>query len=260
MKVLTIAPHFTHYNTNDSIPSIIHRFTCWDQRTNGRFENIGVRLDYIIIDKSISQHIHRDKRKLRCCNYPTNKDFNTEEAAFHAATASGKFQGASFDGGGIVESSQNILDSQFGEDHTGIIYTPPSYSDHVAVSLLLDEDWDRQYCQNNTLVLNGKCPKTKKTQPHKAQMSISSFFGKTTTSNDGIVSSTNSSSGSNNVSSNKSKASNEQSEKFTSKNKRGNSTTSYISGVKRKKSSDGSRKKSSSLQNKKGTIHNFFKK
>ncbi len=73
------------------------------------------------------------------------------------------------------QSSQTALDSQFdGLPHEGIIYTPP-YSDHVDISLLLDENWDQLYC-SKTLVLDGKCSTTKKTQPHKAQMSLSSFF------------------------------------------------------------------------------------
>ena len=51
-----------------------------------------------------------------------------------------------------------------------IIYTPPTYSDHVAVSLYLS-------LSMNSLDLNEKDSDTKKTQPHKVQKSISDFFG-----------------------------------------------------------------------------------
>ena len=50
-----------------------------------------------MIDKSIAPYIDHQNIKLRCCNY-NNDDFNTDEAALHAATASFQFQGASFDG------------------------------------------------------------------------------------------------------------------------------------------------------------------
>lgn len=215
------------------------RFTCWEQRTNNRFENIGVRLDYTIIDKSIAKYIHSDNRKLRCCNYPSNKDFNSDEAALHAATASGQFEGASFDGGGIVESSHTALDSQFGEPHTGVIYTPPSYSDHVAISLLLDDDWDKQ-C-SSTLELDSKCSKTKKTQPHKAQKSISSFFGRASSM----------SSSSKSCNSANPKSVNSESKVANMNNARNGKNSA------KRKSSD---RLNSSLQKKKGTIHSFFKK
>jgi len=66
------------------------------------------------------------------------------------------------------------VNSQFGEQHTGIIYTPPSYSDHVAVSALFTpQDSICSY-----LCLDEKDQKTKKSQPHKSQLSISSFFTK----------------------------------------------------------------------------------
>ena len=181
---------FIHSSIHPFIhPSCVYRFTCWDQRTNSRFDNVGVRLDYTMLDKSVSNYIDTDHKKLRlrCCNFPIDKDYNTEEASLHAATASGQFQGASFDGGGIVDATQKALDSQFGDKngdgcyttqrHTGIIYTPPSYSDHVAISLLLNDDFYQEHL-NTPLQLDSKCPFTKKAQPHRSQTSISSFFGK----------------------------------------------------------------------------------
>jgi len=173
-------------------PNAKGRFTCWNQRTNARFENMGTRIDYTLVDKSIAKYINKDEdcNKLRCCNYPINKDkdtnnksHNTDEAAFHAATASGQFQGAAYHGGGIADASTAALETQFlGDPHTGIIYTPPSYSDHIAVSLFLNhDDWHKQHF-STSLALDVKCPYTKKTQPHKSQTSISSFFGKSSSS------------------------------------------------------------------------------
>jgi len=116
----------------------------------------------------------------------------SEEAALAAATAKGQFEPVSFEGGGIVEATQHALDTQFGPPHTGIIYTPPSYSDHVAVSILLGDnstaenniadvvDWRSENWGN--LILNEKDPDTRRSQPHKAQKSIASFFGSSTAS------------------------------------------------------------------------------
>jgi len=113
---------------------------------------------------------------LRVCNFDISGGNPLgEEAALHAATASGAFKGAGFEGNGIVAAPKHALDTQFGPPHSGIIYTPPSYSDHVAMSLL--------FCDSATLICDGidlddKDARTKKAQPHKSQTSISSFFGK----------------------------------------------------------------------------------
>ncbi len=155
-------------------PNAEGRFTVWTQHTNRRYENDGARIDYTIIDSSLMDCIKTcDSPKLRCANFSKAADqFCSEEAAFHAAIASGLFQGASFQGGGIGQASDEALETQFGCAHTGIIYTAPQYSDHVAVSLLLNDNFD-QYL-SSSLSLNGK--ETKQAQPHKAQTKISSFF------------------------------------------------------------------------------------
>ena len=96
-----------------------------------------------------------------------------------AATACGLFESGSFAGGGIASATKRALDTQFiGVPHSGMIYTPPSYSDHIAVSLLLKDD----------SILNGSSKlelmndaSTRKAQPHKRQRSISSFFSSGTT-------------------------------------------------------------------------------
>ena len=235
-------------------PNAKGRFTCWEQRTNSRFENLGIRIDYTIIDELMTKYIDiTNKPILRCCNYPKkDNDFYSEEAALHAATASGQYQGASFEGGGIAEASQSALDSQFGDGipHTGIIYTPPSYSDHVAISLLLNEDWDRDFV-NRTLVLDSKCSKTKKAQPHKSQKSISSFFGQGSNGN------SSSSGGDKTNAKFQSKVSNNITKQQGSLQKTLSSVSSSSStSVKRKATNQGN----VSSQKAKGTLHSFFKK
>jgi hypothetical protein len=191
---------------------------------------MGTRLDYTLVDNAISEYIDKDNnQRLRCCDFPADKDFNGEEAAFHAATASGKFEGASYVGGGIAEPSHMALETQFGEAHTGIIYTPPSYSDHVAVSLLLNKSW-RSTMLSSTLVLDSKCSDTKKSQPHKSQRSISSFFQ--VNGNGGNKSSSSKSS----------------------------SSLSSSSGIKRKSSGTSERRLKMEAQKKKGTIFSHFSK
>jgi hypothetical protein len=152
-------------------------FTVWNQYTNRRYENEGTRIDYILVSRDFSPHLDAGKDGvLRCCNFPST-EYESEEAALHAATASGKFSAPSFGGGGIATAESDALDTQFGPRSTGIIYTPPSYSDHVATSLLLNEDGAQKYFRTD-LTLETKDSSTKKSQPHKVQQSISSFFAK----------------------------------------------------------------------------------
>ena len=149
-------------------PNSEGRFTCWDQSRNRRYGNDGCRLDYTLVDSALVPFIEKGG-SIRTCG--SEADPCSEVAALSAATANGRFQPAAFEGGGIVEASQEALDSQFGERHTGIIYTPPSFSDHVGISLLLNDS-----CCPSALELDEKDSATKKAQPHKSQKSIASFF------------------------------------------------------------------------------------
>jgi Exonuclease III len=84
-------------------PNAEGRYTCWNQQTNCRFENIGTRIDYTIVDEALIQFLDNNgSQKLRCCHFSDEtKNFGSEEAALHAAVASGLFQGASFEEGGL---------------------------------------------------------------------------------------------------------------------------------------------------------------
>jgi hypothetical protein len=153
-------------------PTSQARFTCWHQFTNKRYENNGARIDYTLLDKCLLPHVAKGNvSTLRCCCDISADESLGESAALLAATACGRFQPVSFEGGGISEVSQQALDTQFGPEHTGMIYTPPSFSDHIAISLLLDD-----FLLMNDLELQESDSGTRKAQPHKTQMSIVSFL------------------------------------------------------------------------------------
>ena len=181
-------------------PTAEGRYTCWNQFTQMRYTNMGGRIDYTLVDKSLMEYVERpppDGRLLRCGGGRDDNDdvspllTNNGErrkkhvdplsatAALMAATACGLFESGSFAGGGIASATKRALDTQFvGVPHSGMIYTPPSYSDHIAVSLLLKDDITLNHHtidSSNKLELMNDAS-TRKTQPHKRQRSISSFF------------------------------------------------------------------------------------
>jgi len=166
-------------------PTAEARFTVWHQFQQKRYTNEGTRIDFTLVDQPLMEHVHpNDGKTLRCGKEP-HSDPLGEEAAFNAATAGGLFEGGSYGGGGISTATQRALDTQFGEEsHTGMIYTPPSYSDHIAVSLLMKSTF-RDYTGQLTLSNDSS---TKKAQPHKKQRSISSFFSASSKSSSSISS------------------------------------------------------------------------
>jgi len=156
-------------------PNAEGRFTCWNQHTNSRYTNEGARIDYTLVDSSLVQYV-KQGRMLDCGELSSrNGDPFSEEAALHAATASGGYQAASFDGSGIGSASRDVLERQFGQPHTGMIYTPPNYSDHIAVTLFLS---DKIMPVKRAFYPDRQDKVTRKTQPHMTQSSITSFFNK----------------------------------------------------------------------------------
>lgn len=154
-------------------PSVQGRFTCWDQFKNKRYENQGARIDFTLIDQSLSRYLRRGKvSSLRCGECSQEYDPGSDTAALCAATADGRYQPVSFAGGGIVDASQRVLNTQFGIPHTGHVYTPPSYSDHIAISVLLDDS----LCSSKLQLLEND-KSTKESQPHKKVRTINSYFG-----------------------------------------------------------------------------------
>ncbi|KAL3810016.1 hypothetical protein ACHAXA_006131 [Cyclostephanos tholiformis] len=188
-------------------PNAEARFTCWHQFTQKRYTNEGTRIDYTLVDRSLMEYVEplpplppndvgcRSMSLLRCggrdASHPKYVDVDPmgEEAALMAATACGLFESGTYTGGGIAPATRMALDTQFvGKPHTGILYTPPSYSDHVAVSLLMKDDLLSNRIGTSDLIDDGP---TRKAQPHKRQRPISSFFssgGMTSTSSSSLSS------------------------------------------------------------------------
>ena len=184
-------------------PTAEGRFTCWHQMKGLRYSNEGTRIDYALVDECLMGMVEpRDGQVLRCGprrdggggkdNGGIDKDKGNvtgrtdldplgDAASLSATTASGLFEGGGYGGGGIATATRRALDSQFlGGPHTGIVYTPPSYSDHVAISLLMKDGFEGEYCRtiaDGAGLALGTDPETKRAQPHKKQRSIASFFG-----------------------------------------------------------------------------------
>lgn len=157
-------------------PNAEARFTCWHQFTNRRYVNDGSRIDATLVDEALLPHVRKGEvDNLRCGETGfVIEDPYGEKAALEAATANGRFVAVSFEGGGIQEVSQATIDTQFGTPHTGMIYTPPSFSDHIAISLLMD---DSVLSRDLQLQMDAS---TRKAQPHKLQRSIAACFAAAT--------------------------------------------------------------------------------
>eukprot|EP00045_Choanoeca_perplexa_P012587 m.138058 g.138058 ORF g.138058 m.138058 type:complete len:455 (-) comp16064_c0_seq1:190-1554(-) len=146
-------------------PTAQSRFTCWDQYKNKRYENKGARIDYILVDQQL-QHVlttawqpaacQLDQEQCPPClqsrlertetgkNPPTclvgsqsQRCVWSDPAALAATIAQGRWKPAPFDGSGINEGQPKDYMYQFQTPHTGMVYTPPTYSDHIGVSTVL---------------------------------------------------------------------------------------------------------------------------
>jgi len=173
------------------------RYTCWNQQENKRYSNEGTRIDHILVDGPMWEAAGRvgsvlsgyvpgytpDKEdadlNFRYGGIPV--DDETElQASLSACTAMGLFHMAPYDKSGIPDAPAEAYQFQFAGRSTGILYTPPEFSDHVAISLLL---FRGEACGGATYpLLLGKDAATKRTQPHSSQSSITSFFSAKTVS------------------------------------------------------------------------------
>ncbi|CAE7255006.1 unnamed protein product, partial [Symbiodinium sp. CCMP2456] len=119
------------------------RYTQWNQTANSRFSNIGARLDYILCDTSMQKHLVRTPTSELAGSSPLHAAETAEAAqnaatcfgAWHSAPACGRLRASKTDddGLGLQKDDMRLNNSQFRSPHTGILYTPPRYSDHVAV-------------------------------------------------------------------------------------------------------------------------------
>eukprot|EP00931_Biecheleriopsis_adriatica_P088214 TRINITY_DN62586_c0_g1_i1.p1 TRINITY_DN62586_c0_g1~~TRINITY_DN62586_c0_g1_i1.p1 ORF type:complete len:546 (-),score=90.64 TRINITY_DN62586_c0_g1_i1:24-1661(-) len=159
------------------------RFTYWAQMANCRYHNTGTRLDYMITDcETFKDSVVQTPTQSLPGGLEGELDPSTAEAALAAATCSGNWHAAPTRGNAagsgltLQRDDMRLNNSQFpSQPITGILYTPPSYSDHVPVSLLLAGD----------LVIPSGCAatsalvsvaETKRCQPWLAQRSVLSFF------------------------------------------------------------------------------------
>ena len=114
-------------------PTARGRFTCWNQQQNQRYNNCGRRIDYTLVDREVFEKWVEAGGPL--------VGGDSEEDALAAATANGRWLPVPTHGGavGLQDTPMPVHHTQFVAPHTGIIYTPPVSSDHVAVSLLLKD-------------------------------------------------------------------------------------------------------------------------
>jgi exonuclease III len=160
-------------------PSATHRFTCWNQNKNHRYKNYGTRIDYTLVDAALLPFLERGScATLQCHDQALPVQ---EREALQAVTAKGRFQPAPFEGGGMMEAAGEVLDTQFAPTpYTGHIYTPPTFSDHIAVSVLLHDEAlfsaSNGHETPSATMEKGNDIYTRKSQPHKQQPTIGTFF------------------------------------------------------------------------------------
>jgi hypothetical protein len=162
---------FTHFHE-----SARGRYTCWNQYKNQRYINAGARIDYILIDRDFFlAHASEKSDPLYCPPelMPT-KYLDSARVAASAAVDGGIWKQASFDGGGLQEVKKDLYRRHVSPTRgAGIVYTPPQYSDHVAVAVVLENvDMDKK----NSIVLS-EDSRTRRCQPWSRQRDLRSFFG-----------------------------------------------------------------------------------
>ena len=118
-------------------PRRSERFTCWHQYHNKRYENVGSRIDYVLVDRALFEAAAPVAGALDA-GLRSDVDANTARAARGAAVLDGRWAPAGFDGGGLRDGrASDYLHHSSHAPHTGIRYTPPTWSDHVAATLCL---------------------------------------------------------------------------------------------------------------------------
>ncbi|EGD79201.1 hypothetical protein PTSG_12954 [Salpingoeca rosetta] len=150
-------------------PNAQARFTCHDQYKNRRYENKGSRIDYIVLDGDWKHRVVCSPADL--ITSPDCPNPFCAMCALSAVTLNGRWKPAPFDGTGMVAGRQEDYEAHITRPRTGVVYTPPQYSDHLAIAVVLD--------------LPALAPQrlsgdkaTRGAQPHTAIKRISSFFSK----------------------------------------------------------------------------------
>ena len=122
----------------------------------------------------------------------SSQDPYSAEAAAWACTEGGRWVAAPVEGGGIQDDPEETYTCQFRAPSSGILYTPPQYSDHIGVSVLLElgEEEDRRRRgeepgegrddgrkEEEEEFWKNAQKSMKETQPHKTQRKLKDFFG-----------------------------------------------------------------------------------
>lgn len=161
-------------------PTAEDRFTCWHQLLNLRYSNCGSRLDYIFCDVSIARHLIETPTE-HLAGADEHNAGSSKNAAYIAATCNGRWHKAPSKetfgaeaGLSIQQDDMQLNDTQFRMPHTGMIYTPPSYSDHIPVCALFSA----------SALIPGKLhiseKETRQCTPWVSQPGLASFFGRGT--------------------------------------------------------------------------------
>eukprot|EP00659_Diplonema_papillatum_P016497 gene16497-25296_t len=176
----------------EDFPDEVERFTCWDQSSNMRYQNCGSRIDFTLIDASW----WRESRQNRATHpsplpQPDGSDRNAAPqdrvqplptTPLQDCTANFLFQPAPVGGGGIPEAPTHAYDHQFRPvaafsarpaASTGIIYTPPEFSDHVAVSIRVAPPDPQAYPLPYNPTASAE---TRACVPHKNQTTLAGLF------------------------------------------------------------------------------------
>mmetsp|Transcript_84222 Transcript_84222/g.234948 ORF Transcript_84222/g.234948 Transcript_84222/m.234948 type:complete len:552 (+) Transcript_84222:41-1696(+) len=153
-------------------PHAEERFTCWDQYRNRRHANVGSRIDFVLVDRVFFERHAQQGSELEAHGHAPA---TSAAAALAAATLGGLSQPSPFAGGGMPTLEEDEYFAQFRTGpSTGIIYTPPQLSDHVAVSLLCGGLASAQ----GTVPAPTRDAATLRCQPHRSAKRITDFFSK----------------------------------------------------------------------------------
>jgi len=175
-------------------PTAQDRFTCFSQSGNSRFYNGGTRIDHIIVDDAtFESHVIKSASSMLpgglkdSDNMKPELEATSPQAALNAVTCYGAWHGAprigmaKGDGLTLQKDAMQLNNTQFPKAaFTGLIYTPPAYSDHIASSCYFGagflaevEDAFAKIGQESKLLAQASI---KTLQPWQGQKSLSSFF------------------------------------------------------------------------------------
>ena len=108
------------------------RFTVWEQYRNHRYCNRGARIDFILVDEKLKTRLVA----------PLPLEATDAATAAKCATACRLWQPAPLDGSGLGnQGSPEAFEWEFScsdPPRTGLIYTAPVFSDHIAVSAVIE--------------------------------------------------------------------------------------------------------------------------